>query len=487
MVDLKKPIDFKDPAAPDFLARIQGNILKGHGRDHTAHLFLRFPAAAAPVRGWITRFANGELITADEQRLQTEAFRAARAAGKPIAGQPFASFLLSYAGYRALEIPAERIPKDSQGFFQVGLKRHNSAQADQINDPDPSAWEAGYRNELHAMVLLADDIRTRLDGTVKSIVDALGKLNVESFVERGDKLRFDFGPPRGLLEIEHFGHQDGISNPRMTVEDIDEEVKDRGANLWDPSAPLNLVLTEEPGAAKAYGSFMVFRKLEQNVRTFTAAKKALATLLRTDPDGAAALMVGRHRDGTPVIPTTTLTPGADPNNFNFGADAPPRGTPARLCPFHAHIRRTNPRGDVARYVPGQTEEFERSMRIARRGITYGERPHLYDTEPWALPEREVGLLFMSFQADLRQFAIQQGGSDDETFPFVGPPPAFSGLESVVGQAASGATVRPQPWPYRDPNDPAAIREYKMMNFVKMLGGEYFFAPSVPFLQSLGPA
>jgi len=481
MVELNKPIDFKDPAAPDFLARIQGNMIKGHGRDHTAHLFLRFPAAAGPVRSWIARFADGQLTTGDEQRRQTDAFRANKGPG-----QPFANFLLSHAGYRALEIPPERIPNDPLGFFQAGLKQHNSVDQDQINDPDPSAWEAGYRNDIHAMVLLADDIRIRLDQTVARIVGDLQTLGVQSFVERGDKLRFDFGPPRGLLDIEHFGHQDGISNPRVIVEDIEKEVKNRGADLWDPSAPLNLVLTKEPGGEEAYGSYMVFRKLEQNVRAFTAAKKALATLLRLDPDGAAALMVGRHRDGTPVIPTSTLAPDADPNNFNYREDAPPRGTPARVCPFHAHIRRSNPRGDIARYVPNGSDDFERRMRIMRQGITYGDRPHLYDTEPWALPERGVGLLFMSFQADLRQFAIQQAGSDDDTFPFVGPPPAFSGLESVIGQAASGATVRPQPWPYRDPNDPAAVREYKMMNFVKMLGGEYLFAPSVPFLQSLGP-
>ncbi len=39
-----------DPHAAKFktmLENLQGNILKGHGRDHTVHLFLTFDPAAA--------------------------------------------------------------------------------------------------------------------------------------------------------------------------------------------------------------------------------------------------------------------------------------------------------------------------------------------------------------------------------------------------------------------------------------------------------
>jgi deferrochelatase/peroxidase EfeB len=479
MINLNQPIDLNDAGVRPFLADVQGNIIKGHGRDYTAHIFLRFPADTKAVRAWIADFATRQLTSAETQLQQTERFRKLRAG----AGEPFAGFLLSTFGYDALGIPAGRKPNDP--LFLAGLKKHNTVQGvDSINDPPVTAWEQGFQSDLHAMVLLADDDRQRLDGAVSTCVTQLNGLGVTSFVERGDKLRYDFGPPRGLLEIEHFGHQDGVSNPRMVVADIEEEKKTRGAKNWDPAAPLALTFVQEPQTG-GHGSYMVFRKLEQNVRAFHAAKHTLAQLLNLDADGAAGLMVGRQRDGTPVIPTTTLTPTADPNDFNFSDDRPEAGVPARLCPFHSHIRRTNPRGDVRHYIThGPDDDFERSMRIARRGITYGERPHLYETDPWALPEHGVGLLFMSFQGKLQQFAIQQGGSDGDTFPFVTPTPQFSGLESVIGQAASGATVRPQPWPYRDPSNPQAVREYKMMNFVRMLGGEYFFAPSVGFLCGL---
>jgi hypothetical protein len=47
MVELDKPIDLEDPAAPDSLDRVQGNIIKGHGHDRTAPSFLTIPALAS--------------------------------------------------------------------------------------------------------------------------------------------------------------------------------------------------------------------------------------------------------------------------------------------------------------------------------------------------------------------------------------------------------------------------------------------------------
>ena len=480
MVSLSTPIDFRDPEATRFLSGVQGNILKAHGRDYTAHVFVRFPADYKNVRAWISKFADSkQLTTAEQQREQAKEYQETK---KP--GEPFAAFLLSYAGYKALGVPEQSIPQDK--WFKAGLKKHNSVGEDTISDPPPESWEKGFRDDLHAMVLLADDIRARLDQTLKTRLDQLNALGVVSFVERGDKLRYDFGPPRGVLEIEHFGHEDGVSDPRMVVEDIVKEVSQRGAEHWDPSAPLNLVFVPEPNGASGYGSYMVFRKLEQNVRAFDAAKKGLANALDVDVEYAAGLMVGRHRDGTPVIPTATADSRGDRNDFNFSRDRPPSPGVARLCPFHSHIRRANPRGDVPHYIgamsSGTDEAFERRMRIARRGITYGDRPRLYDSDPSALPQAGVGLLFMCFQASLKQFAIQQSGSDNDRFPLI---TAFTGLELVIGQTNAPDKVLPQPWPYRDSQDPPqAVREFKIMNLVKMLGGEYFFAPSIGFLKGL---
>jgi len=51
-----------DPEAPEWqplLANLQCNILKGHGRDHAVHIFLRFKAGANEVKAWIRDVRRG--------------------------------------------------------------------------------------------------------------------------------------------------------------------------------------------------------------------------------------------------------------------------------------------------------------------------------------------------------------------------------------------------------------------------------------------
>lgn len=479
MVEINQPLDMDAPDAEAFMRGVQGNIIKGHGRDHTAHVFVTFPKDASPIRPWIVDFATNRVVTAATQSAQS---KARQRTGGP--GEPFQTIQLSHLGYLALGVDQARIPSDP--FFRAGLKNHNDVGTDLFNDPAPALWEPRFQPDLHAMVLLAHDLRTVLDVMVMQTVAELEALGCACHVERGDKLIYDFGPPRGALEIEHFGHQDGVSNPRMVAEDIATERAERGSDKWDPAATLDLVLVADPGAEDAYGSYMVFRKLEQNVRRFKNEIANLAAKLGVDVDGAAALVVGRHRDGTPAIPTATPGATADPNNFNFKDDRPDPPAAARLCPFQSHIRRSNPRGDIPHYTNGRLNlEFERSFRIARRGITYGERQNLYDPDPNVQPEGGVGLLFMSFQARIQQFAIQQSGSDGDSFPYnlATLPGLFTGTDAVIGQPSDPNTARPQPWPSGHLDETAEVT-HLMMNFVTLKGGEYFFAPSVALLKSL---
>jgi Dyp-type peroxidase family len=458
---LKSPLDLDEPEAPLFMDRIQGNILKGHDRYHAALVVLGFGADSGAARRWIAGQMCRRVTSARQQSAQTAAWRARRDAG-----EPFFAFLLSYAGYVRLGIADAATPADV--YFRAGMKSIPAGVTNTLTDPPVSQWDPDFQGRIDAAVLVADDDRDRLDRTVAELTKELAGVAEHTFVERGDQLTFDFGGGRTKVEIEHFGHQDGISQPRMIKQDADKEMRERGGSNWDPTAALSLGVVAEPGRADAFGSYLVFRKLEQNVKAFRAARDGLAATLATNVEDAAALAVGRYRDGRPVLPTTVVAAGADPNNFSFKSDPD-----AAQCPYQAHIRKTNPRGDLARFIPRQTDEFERSLRILRRGITYGARPDLAPGSTLPPPDKGVGLLFMCYQARLVQFVIQQEGADSNDFV-----KAAIGPDAVLGR---NATATAQQWPV---NGIPSARTFTMTNFVTLRGGEYFFAPSPAFLASL---
>ena len=92
--------------------------------------------------------------------------------------------------------------------------------------------------------------------------------------------------------------------------------------------------------------------------TFLPSSRELATTLGVNADDEAALAVGRHRDGRPVLPIAVIKAGADPNDFSFKSDPN-----AAMCPYHAHIRKTNPRADIP-------ENDLTPRRIIRQGIPF---------------------------------------------------------------------------------------------------------------------
>jgi len=376
-------------------------------------------------------------------------------------GDSFAMVLLAPGGYRYLGFGDDQlpVPRDDdftdpshRQYFLLGMKEQANAPGRRYNDPPYTEWESPYQQQIHAMVLLADDDMTRLNQSVRDITASLAGAFDLLTTERGKVVRDVF--PRGKLDIEHFGFQDGISQPLMIRQDIDKETAKRGSAHWDPTAPLWLALVEEPGGGGGFGSFMVFRKLEQNVKAFWDTLGALSKQSGVAVEDLGAMAVGRFRDGTPAVPTTTIDPTADPNDFHYSQD--PDGA---KCPFHAHIRKTNPRGDIP------NTDLERARRVVRRGITYGDRPDLS-----VRPETGVGLLFMCFQSNLDQFVIQQEGSDSNDFL-----PGDVGVDAVIGQNSAPVA---QTWPS------TGTVKFTMANLVKMKGGEYFFAPSMSFLKSL---
>jgi Dyp-type peroxidase family len=457
---LESPLDLDQVDAAKFMERVQGNILKGHSRHRTAQVFVRFGPDVAATRAWIAGNVRPRVTSALQQVEQISAWRATRA------GEPFLAFFLSYQGYVRLGIADAATPNDI--YFRAGMKIVPVAAEERFEDPPVSEWEENFRGRIDAMILVAADDVDRLNRILAVLTKDLRAVAEHIFVEQGDQLTCDFGGGRTKVPIEHFGHQDGISQPRMIKQRAEKEMRERGGSNWDPTAPLSLCFVAEPSRTDEFGSYLVFRKLGQNVKAFRAACDRLAATLGIAPEDAAALAVGRYRDGRPVVPARVVVPGADPNDFNFDSDPH-----AGRCPYQSHIRKMNPRGDVARFVPGKTDGIEREFRIVRRGITFGKRPDLASGSTLPPPETGVGLLFMCYQARLIQFVIQQNGADINDFVKAGVGP-----DAVIGRNPAAV---PQRWPL---NGAPSDTTFAMSNFTTMLGGEYFFAPSLSFLASL---
>jgi Dyp-type peroxidase family len=451
------------------LEDLQGNILKGHGREHTAHLFLNFgnnPAKAKPV----LRSVGRQVQSALDQLRDAKVFRTTK-----LSGCCFLSFYMTAAGYAALGIAATKQP--SGAAFKAG---HRARAAD-LNDPPPSSWDKHLKQDapariVHGMLLIADTTEAEVLAQADrwAALLALGGITV---IGRDIGKAFKNKAGHGL---EHFGYVDGRSQPLLLKQDVDAEAASAGVAKWDPAFPLKQVLVPDKGGASSvssFGSYFVFRKLEQNVKGFKDREEALATALGltgANRERAGAMAVGRFEDGTPFI--MQQTDGLGPaNDFNYNGD--PNGA---MCPFRSHIRKTNPRGESAVKLAqfGVTVASEREHIMARRGITYGERTQDADKEFLdPKPTKDVGLLFMAYMSSIEnQFEFTQS-TWANNISFVAP---GSGLDPVIGQGKNAASETRWPDGFGNPNKAS----FDFHGFVTMKGGEYFFAPSKSFLTAL---
>ncbi len=446
-------IDLSDPQYEQMLIQLQGNILKAHGRDYSTHLVLRFTAKPLVVKEWIQQLARTRLTSSKKQLEEAERFRTTGQTG-----DLFASLFLSATGYQYLGFDPNQFDEEND-TFRLGMKERRRVNIFFPNkDPRVPQWEDAYQGEIHALVMLADDAPATLKSATDSTVASLAGVAEILATEPGHVLRNAEGEP-----IEHFGYVDGRSNPRVLKDELDREEK----KVWDPSAPLGQAIANDPfnTSPDTFGSFLVFRKLEQNVRGFNLGIRELAARLGISEELAGAMVVGRFKDGTPL----TLAPEdglKDVNDFNYRADRD-----ALKCPFHAHIRKANQRGDT----PLTSEESERSRRVFRRGVTYGQRAADLSDEPAS----GVGLLFMCYQADIsHQFEfLQRVWFDNPRFPEI---LSETGDCPLIGQDGN----EPQKWRGSWGDEEAEQSRINFGDWIRLKGGEYFFAPSVGFLQNI---
>ena len=368
---------------------------------------------------------------------------------------------LTYQGLRALGVP-----QNSLDSFPAEFREGMAARAELLGDVGangPEHWEQPLGTpDVHvALAAIAPDA-ARLDVLLDHIEAA--RHDLAGVVETWRQDCYSLPTER-----EAFGFKDGISHPAIEGSGVPgtnpkEGPYKAGEFILGYRNELNeMPPMPRPDVLGRNGTYVVFRKLHQNVAAFRQYLRANAANTE-DEELLAAKFVGRWRSGAPL----SLSPdrddpalGADPsrnNDFLYHGDDP-RGL---KCPIGSHIRRMNPRDAV---VTGDV----RLHRMIRRGTNYG--PHL----PEGVLEddgEDRGLCFVFVGASLtRQFEfVQMQWANDGRF--IGAP---AEKDPLIG-ANEGKC------PFTIPSRPVRRRLQGLPNFVTTRGGEYLFAPSISALR-----
>jgi deferrochelatase/peroxidase EfeB len=178
-------------------------------------------------------------------------------------------------------------------------------------------------------------------------------------------------------------------------------------------------------------------------------------------------VIGRNAEGHLLCPGGVLAPdahGLPDNEFLFL----PRDREGVGCPAGSHVRRANPRDSLApKPELAQTLlDAANNHRILRRGRKYGAKL----ADPSADDGQARGLLFICLNTDIaRQFEfVQQTWLLNENFATL-----FDERDPLVGPKGK-MTIRDKP----------LRRVVDVETFVQLVGGDYFFLPSLPALRYL---
>jgi Dyp-type peroxidase family len=269
---------------------------------------------------------------------------------------------------------------------------------------------------------------------------------------------------------EHFGFVDGISQP--AIEGIrpgkpgDGKLGARGWQglkvgefiLGYPDEGYSPQTSGSSENAMRDGTFLVYRKIAQNVAAFKDTVKTMAEASGVSDDDIAAKLMGRKQNGEPLV----VTPGApDPPAMNLRNDFTYANDQDGLrCPFGSHVRRSNPRDDL--HFEGRRVNRHR---IIRRGMPYG--PAYLDD-----PQADRGLIFIAFNARIEdQFEFIQREWLNTGRPFR----TGDDAEPVAGLGTNMRVVI---------NGEQPVFHKQARPFTEFRGGDYFFVPSMSTLESI---
>lgn len=519
---------------------LQGNGLAGFNKDHQTLLFLETGNVAA-FKAWLAAQIPF-VATLAEVAAFNRLFKAARFRRNSERGAVQATWM----NIAFTKPGIQKILGGEPGFTDASFNTGLAAQSPLLGDPqdagaegNPANWIVGGPAAPDVVVIVAGDDAADTAAEVRRIEDSLfashpgtaGQATPATiiFKQHGATL------PPPLTGHEHFGWLDGVSQPgvRGTLTDmvftdpggarhLDLLTLHQNANDHGQGKPGQDVLypgefvfgyprqagagrpVDAPGpvaqAGPAWsddGSFVVIRRLRQDVPGFHAWLAHAAMELNMTPEHLGALLVGRWQSGSPLMFDAVADQpkigkddnqnnwfefGSQPNHGGVGDDSqspidaivPPTADPGGLrCPFSAHIRKAYPRDDVsATGQPLPIEADTQTHRLLRRGIPFGE-PY----EPTGAPDDgDRGLLFVAYMTSIvNQFEfVLRNWVNNAAFK-----DANVGQDPIIG-TPGGTLELTLTVTFPDGNED--IRRLRVpASFVTPTGGGYFFAPGLKAL------
>jgi deferrochelatase/peroxidase EfeB/predicted acylesterase/phospholipase RssA len=351
--------------------QVQRLALRGYDFDCSCHLVLEVEDASHARKFLGSVLREQGLVTFGERE------RDGKVGGEDDR-EPAVSIGFTYRGLQALGVP-DRYLNELRVKAPAFCEGATARAALRLGDAGPSAaerWEPMFAfDRSHVLISIHGPTRGAVDSMRKRLSATAGARPGFQGWENGTLLAEHLTKDRKNRTV-HFGFRDNLARPRIVEKEFDPSklrhragelvlgyLNDAKFNHWDDGLG-----ARDVAQFFRNGSFAVLRKIEQNEEAFdnylnqqASALNQQASALHVTTDYLKAKLCGRWPNGVRVLPPGhDLAPSAlkPEDGFDFKDDTQGFG-----CPFGAHIRRTNPRGDSI--AP------PRLRPLFRRGMPYG--------------------------------------------------------------------------------------------------------------------